>query len=536
MHADILEDRCSTLQPPPASAAAARRGHGRRLFDVCRRTLVVALGALLLLWVGLINGRPSVFSDTALYYSQAEYLADALGLVSPRDNRVPAGDPTALPAHPGEPNVSIAIDGGRSPIYGLFVYALERLGGLWLVAAAQAAMVALALYLLFRAAAPGRSDIWYLLWLTTIAALTSAPAFSSFIMPDIFGGVTGLTGLTILLYWDRQNAPARAATAALLVFSLSVHRANLLALLGMTAAAIAWLSLTGCSWRRVAPRAGIAVGAAAASGLLVALSFVPINHRAGETVRDPPFLMARLLADGPGRRYLQYACDHGGGLALCRFRHLPPEDSDTLLWSHHVGRGLFGVSDFATQMKLEAQEHGFVLAALAYAPVDELAAAGRNTLQQLAMTHVQSPFADPARFLDDGYWRRTALVRIIPGASTCRRWGSCAPKLSQPIWGRIHDATLVVSLVILVGCIAVLGLQLKRGAIDGANGRDKRLLGLILVAAAFVVSNAIVCGALSAPVARYQARLIWLIPALALLIGGLLAEQTATCRDPRKIP
>ena len=55
---------------------------------------------------------------------------------------------------------------------------------------------------------------------------------------------------------------------------------------------------------------------------------------------------------------------------LCRFSGLPPEDSDTLLWSHSPGRGLFGVSDYATQIRLEAQEHGFVLATLAYAPLE----------------------------------------------------------------------------------------------------------------------------------------------------------------------
>jgi hypothetical protein len=54
---------------------------------------------------------------------------------------------------------------------------------------------------------------------------------------------------------------------------------------------------------------------------------------------------------------------------------------------------------------------------------------------------------------------------------------------------------------------------------------DRRWLGLILLTAAFVLSNAAVCGALSAPVPRYQARLIWLIPALALLIGGSMLAR-----------
>jgi hypothetical protein len=537
MPADVIEELSAPLFAPadvqseqPGKTASqqslppAIRLADRRLVKVARRAAVVALGALMLLWFGLANGRPSVFADTALYYSQAEYLADAIGLVSPKDNRLPPGDPTALPAHPGEPNVSALIDGGRSPIYGLFVYGLERTGGLWMVAAAQALMVALALYLLFGLAAPLLGEGWYLLWIAAISAVTSAPAFSSFIMPDILGGVAGVTGLTILIYWDRLAWPSRAAVLAMLVLSLSAHRANLLAVIGLTAAGVVWLAFAGLRWKRITERAIVVFGAAATSLGLVALAFIPINHRAGETVRDPPFLMARILADGPGRRYLQYACAHASPFALCRFRNLPPEDSDTLLWSHRTGRGLFGVSDYPTRVALETQEHSFVLGALAYAPMDELVMAGKNTLRQLGMTHVQSPYADPARFIDDGYWRRTSLMRIIPGAKDCHPWGRCGSRLSQPVFSMIQDAALALSLLALTGF--TLWTVTRRFSENAALGdQDRRLLGLVVLAGAFVIFNAAVCGALSAPVPRYQARLIWIIPTLALLIGGVLAQR-----------
>jgi hypothetical protein len=363
--------------------------------------------------------------------------------------------------------------------------------------------------------------------MAAISAVTSAPAFSSFIMPDILGGVAGVAGLTILVYWDRLATPSRAAVLALLVFSLSAHRANLLAVIGLTFAGVIWMLLAGLARRRIAGRAIAVLGAATAAWGLVVLAFVPINHRAGETVRDPPFLMARILADGPGRRYLQYACDHASPFALCRFRDLPAEDSDTLLWSHRIGRGLFGVSDYPTRVELETQEHGFVLHALAYAPVDELIIAAKNTLRQLGMTHVQSPYADPARFIDDGYWRRTSLMRIIPDARACHPWGRCGSRLSQPIFSMIQDAALALSLLALAGFS--FWTVVKRGGGQAAfGGLDRRLLGLLLLTCAFVLSNAAVCGALSAPVPRYQARLIWMIPALAMLIGAILVRRWRT--------
>jgi hypothetical protein len=111
-----------------------------------RRGLMVALGALMLMWSAFLNGRPAVFFDTAFYYSQAQYMAEALHLV-PEDPAL-GDDLTSLPDEPGAPNVSATLDGARSPIYGLFVFGLVKIGTLWLAAAGQAAIVAYVMYVL----------------------------------------------------------------------------------------------------------------------------------------------------------------------------------------------------------------------------------------------------------------------------------------------------------------------------------------------------------------------------------------------------
>ena len=56
----------------------------------------------------------------------------------------------------------------------------------------------------------------------------------------------------------------------------------------------------------------------------------------------------------------------------------------------------------------------------------------------------------------------------------------------------------------------------------GAGGPDDlddggRLLAAAGLIGAAVVANAAICGVLSGPFARYEARLIWLVPMLALL-------------------
>ncbi len=497
-----------------------------------RRVLVILLGSAMLLWSAVVNGRPPVFADTALYYSQAEYLAGALGLVSPADRRVPPGDPTDLPHRPGAANVSITIDRARSPVYGAFLYGFERLGGLWLVAAAQAGMVALSLHLLFRAAAPGLGDRWFLLWLGLISAATSAPFFTSYIMPDVFGGIAGAAALLILVYWDRLSRSDRLAAFMLLVFAVAVHRANLPVVLSVTLASAPVLAWIGVRRGEILARLAAAAGATGMAMIVVGLAFVPIARRAGGPIHDPPFLMSRVLADGPGWRYLQFACAHGQDLALCRFRRLPQEDSDTLLWSNRPVDGLFGVADYRMRLRLEAEERRFVCPALAFDPLGQLRASTRNVLQQLSMVQVQSPLADPVRYVDDGYWRRTSLMRIIPGARTCMVAGRCASKTPDRFLAALRETALLSSLVALAAEFALIARAraFRVGRRSGARHGDdqSRSATLIILIAVLVLANAVICGALSAPVPRYQARLIWLAPALAMLIGATLVR----CKPP----
>ncbi len=209
-----------------------------------------ALGAAMLMWVAVADGRPAVFSDTALYYDQAEYLFEALHLVAPAQAVEPPGDPAALPSRPGAPNVSAEIDGARSPLYGAPVYLLQRLGGLWLVAFAQGWAAAGAVYLLYRAAAPAAPRWGYLALMAGLAALTPLPFFAGWIMPDLFAGVAGCGLILLLVYPDRLGAAGRAGTVLLTGFGLAVHRSNLLdaaaVAVAAAAAAEAWRPALAC--------------------------------------------------------------------------------------------------------------------------------------------------------------------------------------------------------------------------------------------------------------------------------------------------
>ena len=507
---------------PPGRSDARRAA-----WLAARGWLLTALAAAMLMWTALLDGRPAVFSDTALYYGQAEYLFQALGVVGPGQTSTPPHDPTDLPDRPGSPSMPAAIDGGRSPIYGAAIYALQRLGGLWLVAFAQAWAAASVIYLLYRAWAPAASGWGYLWLMAGLAALTPLPFFASWIMPDVFAGVAMCGLLVLLVYPDRLGRAERAGALALAGFGLAAHRSNLLDAAGLTLVAAALLRLAGLPWTklgwRLAPIAGLGLAVLAAS----ALAYVPIRARAGEPIGSPPFLSARVIGDGPGRRYLRRVCTGPQTpFALCAFRDRPLATSDQILWSHLRRSAVFVAASPAVRQRLEREDARFALDETLAQPVAQALASGWAALQQFALIYVDDPLKNQGVYVADGFWRRTSLPRILPDARACAGPGGCPTKIGEP-------TSWVLEGVGLVSSLAWLGWRLSAADLRAVlSGREKarwdddrvRLLTMLALVAAVLVVNAAACGALSGPFPRYQARLIWLAPLAAALLGAYPAS------------
>ena len=109
----------------------------------------IALGAAMLMAVTLLIGRPTVFTDTDDYFSQGKDVVKAATLWITRG--VPPINPAEVDDRlhdPGDQDEEPVHNqnGARSVYYGLFVYACERIGTLWLLAAAQAALAAAIVY------------------------------------------------------------------------------------------------------------------------------------------------------------------------------------------------------------------------------------------------------------------------------------------------------------------------------------------------------------------------------------------------------
>ena len=498
-----------------------------------RPLLNLFAAALLLMGAAFAGGRPSVFYDTDHYDLVGRNFIEVIrkapeSLTFAMKPGLHIGDDPVRTDADMEP----AFMGGRSAWYGLFMHGLWRVGTLWLVAAAQALIAAWVIRLIWRAAAP-EAPAWSYLGLTGAMTLVSTlPFFVSFAMPDVFAGIDAAAIVLAMIYWDRLRRWEIAMLWGLLAACMSFHGSlPLLAVpLVLASALVAWrlgASLRGQMLRAAYVGLALIVGV----GAFRAYGWA-FERRSGVELRPPPFVMARQLADGVGKRYLLEHCTNDvTPFVVCRYRFQPMKDSDDVLsaprWSDG---GVYRVAAPHERLLMSRQQPTLALAVAASDPVGQTIALARDWLLQLGHFAVQEPINNQAVYLRNGYWGKSAAIkRLIPGAAACEARGSaCAPpfaKVPLAIW---HGLWIVASL-------GFAGFQLTRpDARQAVSSRAPdwsspvvRIVAASLALVAAVPINAAVCGAISGPISRYEARIDWLLPlAAGLLACGLIPRRT----------
>ena len=483
------------------------------------QALPALAGTVMILLVVLAVGRPAVFPDTDDYFEHGKNfaftVAYALHLKAAPD---PPTDPDAIEdaqqaaedAHLSHPELA-----ARSPYYGLVLYAVQRIGTLWLLTAFQAAIGAWLVWLLWRCTAPG-APLWTAYATEAACALFSTlPFFAGFAMPDVFGGYVALATVLTIGFWDRLRVAERSALVVLIAAGCTFHGSNplLTASLAIAGALAAW-------WMK-APRRQVAFGIAAVAGAVVAaLSANAVYMQAvklttGDLPGRPPFVAMRLLADGPGRDYLRHVCAHGDPYALCRYRNLPLDDTEDMLWSDQKTLGVFNMSDYPTRVRMEREEYRFALGTVAYDPAGVASAALGNWGRELAGVYVDDPLRDPVYYLTNDYWNTTNLPWLIHRVADCGRdKRGCKPRLDldQSIW--LHGTLFTLALGFALWRLGRRDVREAVGARDWSSPAARLAFAMGLLIAALII-NAAICGILSGPFPRYQARLVWLLTAAA---------------------
>lgn len=495
----------------------------RRLLQ--RSYVQVILGAIALLAVVALNGRPSVFTDTDDYYAQGRGAAHAVkpvvqAIVRPILHAWGADDDADYRAAAAdEDHTSMA---ARSPYYGIFLYGTYRIGGLWLTATLQALACAFTLFALMRGLFGRPTPLAYLGVMVFVAAATTLPFFAGFAMPDVLAALGAAATVALALFWDGYSRAERFGLVGVILGSLWSHTSHILLEILLIVALVPLYWLTRVKLRDGALRLGLLLACiVSAIGSDMAYHQV-VLMRTGEDLHRPPFLTARVLADGPGRLWLRQACQHANPYVLCAYKRDPLDNSDEILWADDPARGIFNASKIKTRILLDEEEKSFVIAAVTHYPVEQLAASLSNWWDQLNMVDLAEPLRDPGYYFTNVYWRDTSLPGLIPGGKACLKQPKlCRPQLNVITLWWWHRGVILASLAFLLWRLTrpdmVSALLSRDPAPPG--GRRAFLAATALILYALLVNSA-VTGILSGPFSRYNSRIIWLAPALAAMLLG----------------
>jgi putative flippase GtrA len=526
----------------------------RRLWPL----LPILAGTVMMLLAVLANGNPTVFTDSDDYFVEGRTFAYTIGyFLHIKKPPAPPTDPDEIAdAKQAAEDLKMSHTeiGARSPYYGLLLYSTQRIGTIWFTTAVQAFIGAWLAFLAWRCAAP-RAPRWTA-YLTEagIAGLSTLPFFAGFTMPDVFGGYTCLATILLLTFWDSMARWERAAVGVFLAVAMTFHTSNFLNAAGLLVLAGFFLWLVKARRSAVAAPMMTVVAALVGCVALNGIYAKAVQIKTGDELHRPPFLAMRVLADGPGRDYLRYACAHGESYALCSFRKLPLDNSQDLLWSDDRKKGIFNVTTFDKRLQMEREETRFVLSSVAFDPLGTVWAALQNWGEQLTLVYLDDPLKNPHYYLTNDYWSTTNLPWMINHAADCGRdhWG-CSPRMTIDFSEWAHSIIFV-----LAGLVVALRVALKDVAkpftflgdmllgrwrkvadawrfnptnFNWDDDRTRVMITLALLVAAVLI-NGFVCGALSGPFARYQARLSWLMT----LAAGLSLVTLVPARASLPVP
>jgi hypothetical protein len=285
----------------------------------------------------------------------------------------------------------------------------------------------------------------------------------------------------------------------LAMLGIAAHLAHL-----PLALALALLPLAALRWR------GALLAALPLAGA-VALLLVTNAVGHGRAVLSPhgaTFLLARLQADGPAAAVIRARCPQAGWY-LCAFADRLPMDANDFLWEADspVNRGPDGAPRFLGGAMLSPEAGEIVAATLREHPVAVLRAILHNTVMQLLTAGIGDT-------LGPDHLAAALRPRLAEG-SPARELAAFEAGLQARDALRAAVMPLApLHAALLLAALPLLGVAGWRAWQAG----DAAALGLLAAVLVGVVGNAAATGGLSGVFPRYQARIAWLLPVVAVLL------------------
>ena len=381
---------------------------------------------------------------------------------------------------------------GRSTVYGLLLWTTRGASFLPVVLL-QALVTTFVVDCALRVFGAGRSP-WILPGTMAAIVMTSGAAFfASKVIPDGWAAPAVLALHLIAWHIDRLSKFESTALAVIVAIAGASHMATLGVLAGLSVLdVIAWLVRRRL---HVAPRGVMGALTATCSGL--ALLLVTDGLVAGRFVPTPGgsvFLLGRLLEDGMLGKILAEECPRNDW-QLCSFRNQLPDYAEAFIWDANSPLWKRGNAD---NSRVSNEVTSIIVRSLLKHPFEHIERAATLTVEQFFDTGVggsMEPVTSPhARF---------TLMRYAPWALPEHDAAyQQVETIDLTSWSDWVVVPIAVTASVALPLLAVLMWRQHR--------RPEALLAAMLFLA--LVGNAAICGVISSPNDRYQARLVWLAP------------------------
>ena len=459
-----------------------------------RAVRLAALFALIALWPAIVSGGALWFPDLAPYVRGGHVAFETVGGLIGGGGEASASTNAATGGMAA--GATAQISGVRSVAYSVLAY-LAGLGAprFWLLAALQAGAAGALLAALIRAWG-GPTPVYAVLF-----ALGGGPVFASTAGPDVWAGLM-LLGAVVLA--ASRESWARWTAAGVIAFAVAAHASHVplglgLALVAFASPPLVWPPLVWpprrVPWRaRIVPAAPLAASVAAGLCAVLATSLVGFGQASLVPARYP-IVLARGIEDGPALWHLEARCETYA-YAVCEvFPDAIPDNVGDFLWNEG------GVRDRATPAQLariRAEEAVILRRAGTEYPWFQVRRSAWNVLRQAGMVAQAPALGRVAAYEGEG--------RAVQRGGASGRTGVLAA---------LQGLAFAAPLALLAGCLALAALGLRVVRMDALAWSVLALTVLGLL------GNAAICGALSVPEARYQARIAWVLP---LVAAGVLAR------------
>jgi hypothetical protein len=444
--------------------------------------MAVLLASLLLSWPAFYNGFPLLFPDSMAYLKDGLEVVRKLLL---QDQSVGYS--------------------GRSLIYAIGILPFHLNVTPWPIVGLNALLVAYVLFLVVRSFRLRHGLAAYILLVGVLSAVTGLGWFVAFVMPDILGPVLYLIIYLIAFCWETLSPRQRVLVSVIGCWAAASHLTHLLLAVGLCGVVAAVLLVQRRAWLAAIGRMAMIILLAMLSQLAINALIFGTPSLAGE---HPPFLLARVIADGPGKWYLSKNCGELR-LSICKDLQRLPSDSDDFLWQ---GDGIWMTASAAEQNRLREDEMTVIYGTLIAYPLEELRISTVNFLRQLRTFEIDMNWTTP--------WVLEMFDSIIPSSKEQYLASrQVRQTLNEELFNSEQKWSVLASIVIIT-----IGIALFRWT------RTPQLAGIASVVLFVVVANAAVTGILSEVDNRYQSRVIWLLPFLASIFVLLLMNGRLTLR------